>query len=261
MALTVSEALREARSIPVFNCTNEYQLPNYLRDVNIVLSLVPNENRTFITTVLANRLQGQALHAVETLREPTWDQIIIKLKQEFGVKESFFKLRNDALNVSSVNIGELHAKLLDILNKMNRKYNLTPENELFNPSENERNIFCIYTNYLPLYIKSLLIQNNISTINGAIDYYIENDLLKDIYIKGKQKSGPKKFKSKKWDGNGQNNYGPTNGNTYGLQGGNTSGYNNAHGLGHNAQDHEPMEMGNVNASENFHTLPQNPTYQ
>lgn len=46
-----------------------------------------------------------------------------------------------------------------------------------------------------------------------------------------------------------------------FMGGNTSGYNNAHGLGHNAQDHEPMEMGNVNASENFHTPPQNPTYQ
>lgn len=256
MALSLSEGLKEARNIPVFNGTNEYQLPNYLRDVNIILSLVQADHKILITSILANRLQGKALHAVETLREPTWEQIIAKLKQEFGVKESFFKLRNDALNVSPETMEELHFKLLEILNKMNRKYNLNPENEMFNPVENEKNIFCIYVNYLPLYIKSLLIQNNISTINDAIDYYIENDLLKDIYLKGGRKPGSKKFKPKK---NGS--YGQNNSVAYGPQEGNPFKNNNGNSFHNNAQNQEPMEIGNINGGENFHIQPQNPTYQ
>lgn len=261
MALSLSEGLKEARNIPIFNGTNEYQISNFLRDVNIVLSLVQAEHKALITSILANRLQGKALQAVETLRDPSWEQIIDKLKQEFGVKASFFRLRNDALNVSAENIDDLHTKLLDILNKLNRKYNLNPENELFNPVENEKNIFCIYLNSLPLYIKSLLIQNNISSINKAIDYYLENDLLNDIYLKGKKKTGLKKFKPKNKGGYGQNNDSSNSGGLYGPQAGNSYGYNNGNGFEHNAQNYEPMEIGNADVNENFHTPPQNPTYQ
>lgn len=262
MALSLSEGLKEARNIPTFNGTNEYQLTNYLRDVNIIISLMNEEHKPIITSILVNRLQGKALQAVETLLQPTWEQILDKLREEFGVKESFYKLRTDALNVSANNIDELHNKLLEILNKMNKKYSLNPDNNMFSPTENEKNIFGIYLNSLPLYIKSLLIQNNIGSINKAIAYYLENDLLSDIYIKGKQKSGSKKFKNQKKDG--QNNNNSNNGNSYKPHTGNVYGHNSGNGFGryeHNDQNHEPMELGNVTANENFHTQPQNPTYQ
>ncbi|KAI8116176.1 hypothetical protein CVS40_11709 [Lucilia cuprina] len=111
MSLTLIEGLREARSLPPFSGSTEYALTSYLRDVNTVLSLVGEEHKATIRSVLANRLQGKALKAIETLVVPTWEQIIAKLREEFGVRESFLGLRNQAMNVAALSVEELHHKL------------------------------------------------------------------------------------------------------------------------------------------------------
>lgn len=139
MSLTLSEELREARNLPAFNGSSDYALTNYIRDVNTILSLVAEDIKPTIKAVLANRLQGQALKCIETLVNPTWQQILTKLTEEFGVKESFFKLRTDAMNVSAVNHDELVQKLIYTLNLMNTKYNLSPQNSsMFTPDVNEK---------------------------------------------------------------------------------------------------------------------------
>ncbi|KNC24800.1 hypothetical protein FF38_00993 [Lucilia cuprina] len=184
MSLTLIEGLREARSLPPFSGSTEYALTSYLRDVNTVLSLVGEEHKATIRSVLANRLQGKALKAIETLVVPTWEQIIAKLREEFGVRESFLGLRNQAMNVVALIVEELHHKLSEILNLMNTKYSLNPENNaMFSPDINQTLIFEIYLNSLSLNIKTLLIQNNIATISGAQSYLIENNLMKDVYLR------------------------------------------------------------------------------
>lgn len=139
MALTLAECLREARSIPVFNGENEYSLNNFLRDIRTVLSLTPGEYAETIQCVLANRLQGKALRAVESLVNPSWDQTLQRLREEFGIKLSYLHLRNEAMNVGAANIQELHTKLRNILQLMNSKYYLEGAEEvLYTPINNEK---------------------------------------------------------------------------------------------------------------------------
>ena len=90
MALTLTESLCKARNLPAFNGTGNYTLSNYLRDVTTILGLTPVEHQDTIRSVLCNRLQGKALRAVETLTDSTWEAILQKLKEEFGVKRIFF---------------------------------------------------------------------------------------------------------------------------------------------------------------------------
>lgn len=120
--LTLAECLREARSLQIFNGSSECTLSNFLRDASTVLSLTPPEHVGTIQSVLANRLQGKALCAVESLVNPTWEQTIQRLREEFGVKQSFINLRNEAMNISALKIEELHYKLRKILYLMNTKY-------------------------------------------------------------------------------------------------------------------------------------------
>lgn len=271
MSLTLAEGLREARSLPPFSGSSEYALTSYLRDINTVLSLVAEENKPIIRSILANRLQGKALKAIETLVEPTWEQIVAKLREEFGVKESFLGLRNQAMNVVALNVEELHYKLDEILNLMNTKFSLNPENNsMFSPDMNQRLIFEIYINSLPLNIKTLLMQSNITTISGAKTYFIENNLMKDIYLRKNKKS--QNYKQKY--GNSSNKPGPqhldkSNGNGYDRK---TSGqyryvaneqrgsFQNRTGQYRNDRP-EPMEVENINMSGNFHAPPPDPNYQ
>ncbi|KAI8122889.1 hypothetical protein CVS40_6349 [Lucilia cuprina] len=88
------------------------------------------------------------------------------------------------MNVVALSVEELHHKLSEILNLMNTKYSLNPENNaMFSPDINQTLIFEIYLNSLSLNIKTLLIQNNIATISGAQSYLIENNLMKDVYLR------------------------------------------------------------------------------
>lgn len=279
MALTLIEGLREARSLPSFGGSSDYALTSYLRDVNTVLSLVSEGDKTVIKSVLANRLQGKALRAVETLMNPTWEQIIAKLREEFGVKESFLGLRNQAMNVVAIGIEELHHKLGEILNLMNTKYSLNPEgNALFSPDMNERLIFDIYINLLSLNIKTLLMQNNIATISGARSYFMENNLMRDVYLRKSSCPNSSRGRDNKnyYDRNQKKvNYGYQNLNgepRYSNPGNLVRPGNNDRdrrgsgqcGQGGSDQNRDypvPMEIGNVNMNENFHVPPPDPDYQ
>ena len=139
MSLTLMKGLRKARSLPPFSVTTEYALTSYLCDV---LSLVGEQHKATIRSVLANRLQGKALKSIETLVDPTWDQ----------------------------------------------------NNAIFSININQSSIFEIYLSSLSLNIKTLLIQNNITTISGAQTCFIENNLIKDVYLR--IISFPNSFQSK-----------------------------------------------------------------
>ena len=175
MALTLSESLREARSLPVFNGTNDYSLANFMNDNNTVLDLTPPEYEGVLQTVLTNRIQGKALQVCQTLVNPGYNVIIDKLREEFGIKRSFFNLRCDAMDVIASNLDDLHCKLNNILSQMNFKYHSQPDIS-YTPNLNGKIIFDIYINFLPLSIKSLLIQNQILSINDAYTYYLENNI-------------------------------------------------------------------------------------
>lgn len=304
MSLSLAEGLREARSIPTFSGTSDYALTSYLRDVSSVLSLVSDADKPTVRVVLANRLQGKALRAVETLVTPSWDQILAKLKEEFGVRESFLNLRNQAMDVVALSIEELHHKLNEILSLMNTKYYLNQEvDTTFNPSTNEKLIFEIYLNLLPLNIKTLLIQNEITTISKAYSYYIENNLIKDIYLKNRKKTYPnnnsnayQNYPQKSQNPNLKNQFTqntPNNQNEFwrnsprnqcnNQNGSNQQRFNfnqnRSNQIRHNTNQnrynpntsnsnqtrnnnfHEPMDISNISAQENFHAPPQNPTYQ
>lgn len=184
--LGLTDCLREARSLPVFDGESKYSLQNYLRDVTTVLSLTEDSNKAIVQTILANKIQGRALNAVETLTEPTWTNILNKLRQEFGVKESYFSIREEAMNLNFNNIEELHYKLDQCLNKMNTKYSLEIEKDVnFTPANNVKLIFDIYINYLSLNIKALLLQNNISSVSSSRSFLIENNLMSEAILSAK----------------------------------------------------------------------------
>ncbi|XP_036342681.1 uncharacterized protein LOC118751963 [Rhagoletis pomonella] len=145
MALTLAEALREARSIPFFDGQSEYTITHYLRDVTTILSLTNVQEQQIISKVLCNKLKGRALHVIQQLNEPSFDDILTKLKEEFGVKSTFLSLRNDAMNVRALNIEDLHNKLGTVLQNMNTKYILEGANDpLYTPLNNSKLIFDVY---------------------------------------------------------------------------------------------------------------------
>lgn len=147
MALTLAESLRKAGSLPIFNGNDEYTLSNFLRDLQTMLELTPAEHTAILQRVLINRVQGKALSVLESLINPTWDQILHKLREEFGVKRSFYNIRCDALNIRVSNYEELYENLNNILSDMNKIYCLQPD-PLNVPGNNELIIFDIYINYL-----------------------------------------------------------------------------------------------------------------
>ena len=278
MALTLAESLCEARNLPAFNGTYDYTLSNYLRDVTTVLGLTSAEHKNTIRSVLSNRLQGKALLAVETLMDPTWEAIIQKLKEEFGVKRGFFNLRSDALNVDARNI-ELNYKLSNILCLMNTKYILEP-NILYTPDNNEKLIFDIYINYLPISIKTLLIQNNIRSIGNAYSFFLENNLLKDIKLNNIRNSFQTQDNIVKSDNLNNRQYVNSNGNfrgnfKYQNRFDNSNHFGNTHNgggprfnlgqnqgsLNRNFNNQEPMEVEALDATGNFHFRPRNYHYQ
>lgn len=256
MALSLSECLREARSVPVFNGNSEYTLSNYLRDVNSVLHITPEEHHLVIKTILINKLQGRALRSVETLLNPSWEEILRKLKEDLGIKKSFFQLRTEALNTKASNIEELHYKLRKILAEMNTKFNLNPVDISFNPSNNEKIIFDIYINFLPLYIRSLLLQNNVTTIESANTFYIQNNILKDIKLINKTQN---QFNEVRYNNQSfRNNVGNFRNNNWNTSGNHRNNFGNFgrdenRNLGNlrinNRQ--EPMEVENLQVVENF----------
>lgn len=121
-------------------------------------------------------------------------------------------------------------------------------------------------------------QNNVTTISGAKTYFVENNLIKDIYLRKNQKT----FQNKKFDKNQrkgsyeQNNkhyeQNKTNRNNYDRK---ASGqyrnftyeprgsFQNRHvGAGqYRNEGPVPMEVENVNMNGNFHAPPPDPNYQ
>lgn len=183
MSLPLAECLREARSIPCFNGTDDYTLLSYLRDVNLILALTSEDERPIIERVLSNKLRGKALRLIELLPNATFGQMLEKLKEELGVPNTFMNLRIEAMKVKANNKEQLYNKLSSILNKMYCKYFIEGEHEvLYTPINNEKLIFDIYCNFLPCYIKVLLIQNDIQTIEKAKKFYIANNLVNDFEI-------------------------------------------------------------------------------
>lgn len=246
MALTLCECLREARRIPNFNGEDNYTLQNYLRDVSTILSLSPEDHQATVKIILANKLQGKALRAVDCLTDPTWDNIIQKLRREFGVNKTYFHLREEALNIRVSNIEELHNKLETILNTMNTKYSLELiKDENYKPINNSQIIFGIYTNFIPTYIRALLLQNNIDSISAAYNYYVENNLIKDIILKkcyDKKTSYDGHFNHKNFNRNSslnQNNNFKTNHN------------NNSFVLNNKQTNNRSQEHGYQNRSQHF----------
>lgn len=183
MALSLAEALREARSIPFFDGKSEYSLTHFLRDGATILSLTNDEEKFIISKVLCNKLKGRALHVIQQLYEPSFEGIINKLKEEFGIKSTFLNLRNEAMNIRAIDVKDLHSKLGAILLSMNTKYYLEGENDiLYTPNNNSKLIFDIYLQFLPFNVKTLLLQNQITNMEKAFTYYLENYMLTDFRI-------------------------------------------------------------------------------
>lgn len=86
MALSLAEALREGRSIPYFYGQSEYTTTHFLREASTTLSLVSEEGKRTISKVLCNKSKGRAMHVTQQLNDPTFDDILHILKEEFGVK-------------------------------------------------------------------------------------------------------------------------------------------------------------------------------
>lgn len=121
MPLSLTDALREASSLPAFTGNDQYGIENFLRDIRTILEITPAEHHPTIKVILANKVQGKALDTINSLQETSWDNILNKLREEFGVKQTFFNLRKQAMDVSAFNLEELHYKLIKILGIMNKK--------------------------------------------------------------------------------------------------------------------------------------------
>lgn len=125
--LSFGDILKDGHHIHEYRGDNSRALSSFIREVEMIFSLLPPTSTAgdyVLRRVILHKMQGAALHVVRTIEnsEPSWDDIKTILIRNFGVKESYNKLYQEAFMLSNKNdITEYFKSLRSIMCKINKK--------------------------------------------------------------------------------------------------------------------------------------------
>lgn len=96
-----------------------------MREVETVLAFVENDegaSRYIYNRIILNKIQGEALRVLRTLGpNPSWSETKEALINNFGVKESYHQLYQEAFGARNAGIVNYYSHLRSILCKINEK--------------------------------------------------------------------------------------------------------------------------------------------
>lgn len=184
LVISVNDVLKDAQRINVFRGDNTFALTSFLREVDTILGLVQNDAgaREYIyKRVVLNKLQGEALHVLRSLGpNPVWSETKKALIQNFGVKESYHQLYQEAFGAKNHGISNYYSLLLSILCKINEKYEYDPDKPSeFSPENSEKIILRTFLNNIDVNLASVVINRNVSKLRDAYNLLEQQGLIRN----------------------------------------------------------------------------------
>ncbi|XP_055374910.1 uncharacterized protein MAL13P1.304-like [Condylostylus longicornis] len=230
--LTVSDLLRDATRIHEFRGGDDYALSSFLREVDTILPLFnsnPDLKQYVFQRTIINKIPEPDLEVIRTLGpDATWDNMKEILVNNFGVKETYHQLYQEALSIkvqSVSSVSEVFNKLKVILGKLNEKYEFDVNKpKEFSPKTNESSLREAYN--------TLTSSNLIRERNSNNNYGNRNR-----YLGHSNNSGQTIF-NRSNNNNHANNY--NNNNNSSNNSGRTRFNNN-----YRANHQEPMEVDHI----------------
>ena len=219
--MSTADLIKDASRLREFRGNNDYALSSFLREVNTILTLF-NTNPAAKLYVYQ---QGQALDVVRTLGvNSTWEQIKAALISNFGVKETYHQLYQQAFSARNTNVRDFFFTLRKILDKLNEKYEYDhAKPQEFSPLCNEAIILRTFLSNLEPNLATVILNKNIQNLREAFNYLENANLLRNNRDNRENRYKPNNFQNrrnndKRHDGyqrqnqyTQQNNYRPPSG--------------------------------------------------
>lgn len=182
-SLSMNEVLKDAQRINEFRGDDTFALTSFLREVETIFDLVetvPDAKAYIFKRVILNKVQGEALHVLRTLGlNPTWEELKATLISNFGVKETYHQLYQEAFAQKNNGIVSYFKSLSNILCKINEKYEYDTEKPLeFSPAYAEKIILKTFINNIDVNLASVIINRNITKLRDAFNILEREGLIR-----------------------------------------------------------------------------------
>lgn len=190
--LSFGDILKDAHHIHEYRGDHSRALSSFIREVEMILSLLPPTTTAgayVFRRVILNKIQGGALHVVRTIEnsEPSWDDIKRILIRNFGVKESYNQLYQEAFMLSNNNnITEYFKSLRSIMCKVNEKYEYdNVKHSEFSPKNVEEAMLRTFLKNIDVNLASVIINRNVKNLREAFDLLETEGLVRTQSVKTK----------------------------------------------------------------------------
>lgn len=184
LSLSMNDILKDAQRIHEFRGDDVYALSSFLREVDTILSLIQSDEgaREYVyRRIVLNKIQGEALHVVRTLgSNPDWKETKMALINNFGVRDSYHQLYQEAFGAHNSNIVNYYKKLRSILCKLNEKYEFDEEKPLeFSPISVEKIILKTFLNNIDINLASVVINRKLDKLRDAYNFLEQEGLIRN----------------------------------------------------------------------------------
>lgn len=182
--LTIKDLVKDAQRIREFRGDGSYALTSFIREVDTLLPLLAsnvNIKNYVYQRIIVNKIQGPALDAIRTLGpNARWQDIKDSLVANFGVKETYHNLYQQAFSARCTNVRNYFTILRDILSKLNEKYEYDSNQPTeFKPTNNESIILKTFLNNIDTNLSSVIINKNVTKLRDAFNLLETENLLRE----------------------------------------------------------------------------------
>lgn len=208
--LSMNDLLKDAHRIHEFRGNDEYALTSFLREVDTLFLLVqgqPDVKQYIYQRIIINKIQGEALHVLRTLgANPNWEETKQALISNFGVKQSYHQLYQEAFEAKNNCIVSYYKYLRDILCKINEKYEYDVYKPIeFSPTYAEKIILKTFINNIDVNLASVIINRNLTKLRDAFNLLENEGLIRNKFEERKTNVDRSNKNNNKAYRNGENN--------------------------------------------------------
>lgn len=170
--ISLNDLMKDAQRIHEYRGDSTYSLSSFIREVDTVLPLFNSNQQAkayIFERIIINKIQGAALDVIRSIGvNATWEEMKAALTNAFGVKETYHQLLQEAFSLRNISVSEYFTKLLNILAKLNEKYEYDSEKPYeFSPKVIESVILRTFLNNIDISLASIIINKEIKGLREA----------------------------------------------------------------------------------------------
>lgn len=143
----------------------------------------PDAKQYIYQRIIINKIQGEALHVLRTLgANPNWEDTKQALISNFGVKQSYHQLYQEAFEAKNNCIVSYYKYWRDILCKINEKYEYGVDKPLeFSPTYAKKIILKTFINNIDVNLASVIINRNLTKLRDAFNLLENEGLIRNKF--------------------------------------------------------------------------------